>query len=303
MHEEHGPSPLGLPPRLDRPFFAYGVFKPTELAYSQLSDLVADVRADSLRGALLVRDGFTVYRPGDGGIVEGFRLSFEGEGAEEAYRRIGDFEPKRLYKWVEATTFEGVHVNVVAGRGQIPGAVPHEHEDWSLWRDDAMFRDGLNLILEAGACFSDFAFPSTPPDDFPWARFFELQMLHMFAWTLLERYVAMRVGPRMSPSQAASMLGRDELFALALSESDVRIDRALYDTRGGSPYHFSREDPGGAAKYLYQLRSNVVHRGKGAHQDAELLRLGLLVIADVLQKLRERAQGPRVVDGFDRRDT
>lgn len=284
-------SPLALPESLDRPFFAYGVFRPTEFAYSQLRDLVLTRQADSVQGSLLVRDGFAVYDAAGEGTIDGFSLWFEAGCAEEAYRRICDFEPRRLYKWVPTTTTAGVAVNVVAGRGNpIPGAVPHEHPDWSLWRDDAMFRDGLSVVLDAGERFTDFSFPSTPPDRFPWEKFFELQMLHMFAWALLERYVAMRVGPRVSPNQAAHQLGQDELFALAVSKTDVRIDRPLYDTRGGSPYRFSPEDPGGSAQYLYQLRSNVVHRGKGAHQDAELLRLGFLVVAGVLQQIRHHAQ-------------
>ena len=281
-------SPLQPPVSPALPFFAYGIFKPTELAYRQLEDLIRVTREDVVTGTLLIRDGFAVHDPAGYGRVRGFTLWFRDDAVDEAYQRISQFEPKRLYKWVEAMTERGEAVNVVAGRGSpVPGAVPHGYDDWSLWRDDAMFRDGMRLVVEDASRFAHFKFPSAPPDQFPWTDFFQLQMLHMFAWTILERYVAMRFGPRTAPTQAARRLGADEVFATALEQTAITLDRPLYDTRGGGPYRFSPEDPAGSARYLYQLRSNVVHRGKGTHQDAELLRRGFLVLSEVLDCIRQ----------------
>ncbi len=281
-------SPLDSPGSSGRPFFAYGVFKPTELAYGQLKDLVLATQEDVVAGSLLIRDGFAVYDPAGHGRVRGSALWFRTDAAEEAYQRICEFEPQRLYKWVQAPTERGEAVNLVAARGSpIRGAVPHEHDDWSLWRDDAMFRDGTRMVVGEAEQFAHFSFPSAPPDEFPWTEFLQLQMLHMFGWTILERYVAMRFGPRTAPTQAARRLGEDKVFATALLQTAMKLDRPLFDTRGGSPYRFSPEDPAGSARYLYQLRSNVVHRGKGAHQDAELLRVGFLVLSEVLDLIRQ----------------
>lgn len=283
-------SPLAPPRSPVRPFFAYGIFKPTELAYRQLEDLVQATQEDVVAGSLLLRDGFAVSEPAGHGRVRGFTLWFLDGSADEAYERICEFEPQRLYKWVEAVTERGEAVNLIAGRGSpIRGAVPHEYDDWSLWRDDAMFRDGTRLVVDDAARFERYSFPSAPPDQFPWTEFFQLQMLHMFAWTILERYAAMRFGARTTPAQAAQRLGEDEVFATALQRTAIKLDRPLYDTRGSRPYRFSPADPAGSARYLYRLRSNVVHRGKGAHQDAELLRLGFLVLSEVLDHIRQSA--------------
>lgn len=281
-------SPLAPPASAALPFFAYGIFKPTELAYRQLKDFIRAKQEDVVAGSLLIRDGFAVHDPAGRGRVRGFTLWFHADAAGVAYHRICEFEPRRLYKWVEVMTEGGEAVNLVAGRGSpIRGAVPHEYDDWALWRDDAMFRDGTRLVVKDAARFERLSFPSAPPDQFPWTDFFQLQMLHMFAWTILERYVAMRFGPRTPPTQAARRLGEDEVFATALQQTAITLDRPLYDTRGGRSYRFSPENPAESAGYLYQLRSNVVHRGKGAHQDAELLRLGFLFLSEVVDLVRQ----------------
>lgn len=183
-------------------------------------------------GSLLLRDGFAVSEPAGHGRVRGFTLSFLDGSADEAYDRICESEPQRLCKWVEAVTERGEAVNLIAGRGSlIRGAVPHEYDDWSLWRDDAMFREGTRLVVEDAARLARFSFPSAPPDQFPWTEFFQLQMLHMFAWTILERYAAMRFGPRTGPTQAVQRLGQDEVFATALQRTAITLDRPCM-TRG-----------------------------------------------------------------------
>src|SRR3712207_1514222 len=92
-------SPLAPPRSPDRPFFAYGIFKPTELAYRQLEDLVQSTQEDVVTGSLLLRDGFAVSDPGGHERVRGFTLWFMDGSADEAYERICAREPKRLYKW------------------------------------------------------------------------------------------------------------------------------------------------------------------------------------------------------------
>ena len=77
------------PPNLNLPFFADGVFKPGQLAFFQLKDLVSEVSAPTkIRGTLLLRDGLPIIDEAGHGEVTGVILRFSDDSILEAYRRI-----------------------------------------------------------------------------------------------------------------------------------------------------------------------------------------------------------------------
>ncbi len=83
------------------PFFAYGLFKPGEIAFFQIKDFVQAVVPISVPGALLIRDGVVVL---DGTrtkeVASGVRVEFR-DGAT-AYDAIQQMEPATQYKWTRA---------------------------------------------------------------------------------------------------------------------------------------------------------------------------------------------------------
>jgi hypothetical protein len=111
---------VGGPPDLRRAFFAYGLFKHDELAFDQISQFVTTHEPAALPSAAMrVRDGLPLLDPsirGDG--VRGDVLTFNDP--QEAYRVIGEFEPRDLYRWgrpVSVVARSGnVTVNVLVGR-------------------------------------------------------------------------------------------------------------------------------------------------------------------------------------------
>ena len=90
---------MDLPSSTDWPFFAYGLFRPGQLAFFQLRELVSGVVDPvEVAGSLLLRDGLPIIDPRGEGGVEGALLTFLPGRAAEAYDRISAMEPDNHYR-------------------------------------------------------------------------------------------------------------------------------------------------------------------------------------------------------------
>jgi len=75
------------------PFFAYGVFKPGELAFLQIKALVAECLDCSIPGTMRIRDGLPIVSPDDREEIRGALIKFHPAAEREAYQRIAELEP------------------------------------------------------------------------------------------------------------------------------------------------------------------------------------------------------------------
>src|SRR3990172_4577555 len=91
------------PENADLPFFAYGLFRPGQLGFLKLRELVNNVSEPArVEGSLLLRDGLPIIHLNGRGFVKGALLTFLPERAAEAYDRISAMEPDNHYRWDEA---------------------------------------------------------------------------------------------------------------------------------------------------------------------------------------------------------
>ena len=98
---------VGLPINLDLPFFAYGIFKPGQLAYPLIEDYVkGKPLVEIIDHEMLYRDGFALIRSdeNDDFKTEGFLIQFSNP--QEAYDKIGKSKPKELYVWQKSKSME-----------------------------------------------------------------------------------------------------------------------------------------------------------------------------------------------------
>lgn len=97
-------TPLLPPSDESLPFFAYGVFKPGELAFLQIKEFVKEVSYASIGGVLRIRDGLPIASLDDPSSIgiRGFQISFHEGAAAQAYRRIVELEPEKQYIWKTA---------------------------------------------------------------------------------------------------------------------------------------------------------------------------------------------------------
>lgn len=268
------------PRRIDLPFFAYGLFRPGQLAFFQLRELVHRVADPAqVAGSLRLRDGLPIIHPEERGTVRGALLTFLPERTEAAYDRISAMEPDKHYLWRE-TSVNGISANVLVGRSPEKGSVPCEQAEWNGW-NDPLFTAALDVVEE-----------TLKSENFDWnlKPLFRLQMAYLLLWSSIERYVSLRyhLGDRVT--EKVGQLAREAVFVTGL-RSYVREKRTVYRAdRPGEKEELNPESPDKAIRYYYQVRSNITHRGKGVVRDYDLLHASLAELLPIFRAVLKDAE-------------
>lgn len=190
-----------MPPRVELPFFAYGLLMPGELAHGLIEELVERSVASFAEGALYARDGLPLFDPSSGGMVNGYLLDFADGGREEAYKAICSFEPQKHYRWREVHCGDArTPANVLVGKRVSKGSILLEEGEWT-GRNDPVLTVALELVTSIAVDEGRGELESAPPDTFDWRRFFALQMAYLLLWTIIERFAALRYGPSLEAGQ------------------------------------------------------------------------------------------------------
>ncbi|SBT40340.1 hypothetical protein [Micromonospora narathiwatensis] len=277
-----------LPPPQDRdlPLFVYGSLKPGELAFGLIEPFVNGTRPieATVAGLIRLRDGLPLFDPSATGRVRGFLLFFSASKADEAWNIVADFEPGTQYSWetTEAVTEDGrsVMANVLAGAKLQHGVSGDPVPEWSAGHDPVLgegLAEARRLVLEA-APQGVRAQPDGP--EF-WRQFFRLQASYLLLWSVVERYTALRYGPALEPGPRVRRLGDDPAFQAALKTVGAKHG-SVVDSRDPTDTIKLRPDGTGGARYYYQVRSNLSHRGKGAFRDARLVLKAVVELHDAM---------------------
>ena len=163
--------------------------------------------------------------------------------------------------------------------------------DWSSWRDPA-FNDALKVVDENLA--AQFVWDDLRP-------FYRLQGAYMVLWSSIERYVSLRYGLGRNEQvfQRVKRLGEEAQFETSLRATAPSATAKLRKIfRSDDPKQHVTFEPSGppdkAIDYLYQVRSNVTHRGKEEPLDWDLLHTAtaevLRIFRDVLDAAEKDAQ-------------
>lgn len=268
------------PPNIDLPFFAYGLFRPGQLAFFQLRELVSKVTDPAhIAGSLLLRDGLPIIDPTGHGPVKGALVTFLPERAEEAYDRISAMEPDKHYGWHEGQV-DGKPANVLVGRSPRKGSVPCEEGEWNGWTDP-LFTAALDVVEE-----------TLKSQDFDWnlKPLFRLQMAYLLLWSSIERYVSLRYHLGDKVTEKVGQLAHESAFAQSLRQC-VKSRREVYRAdRPGEKEVLDPQSPDKAVRYYYQVRSNITHRGKGVVRDYELLENSLEELLPIFRKVLKAAE-------------
>jgi hypothetical protein len=279
-------------PDLTLPFFAYGIFSPGQIAFFQIKNYVRQIKGSTTPGFLRIRDGVPLLdSTTDGEVVKGYRIEFDGATAAVAYQTIQDMEPSTQYRWRN----DG-EMNVLIGRQPQRGSSlmatdADGNPDWSSWHDPA-FNEALEVVSET------LAEPCVIGD---LHRFFRLQGAYMVLWSSIERYASLRygLGRNDGVGERVKRLGDEVGFQISLRATDPTVTAKLRRVfRSDDPRTARTFDPDGepakAIDYLYQVRSNVTHRGKEGALDWDLLHTAtaevLRIFRDVLSAAEKEAR-------------
>lgn len=267
-------------PKIDLPFFAYGLFRPGQLAFFQIRDLIEKVAGPSeVAGTLLLRDGLPIIDPQAHGKVKGCVLTFTTGRAATAYDRISALEPEKHYCWHEVLAGD-TKANVLVGRSPGKGSVDCEDQEWNGW-NDPLFTAALSVVDETLAT-SSFEWDLKP--------LFRLQMAYLLLWSSIERYVSLRYHLGDKATAKVNQLASEPAFAIGLSQY-VTESRELY--RADDPdkkVRLDPQDPKKSLTYYYQVRSNLTHRGKGVGRDHDLLEKSLKELLAIFRGVLEAAK-------------
>ena len=270
---------MDIPKNPSLPFFAYGVFKPNELAFLQIKDFVENCSETVIPGTLRIRDGLPIISLEDRhGRVQGSLIQFYAEAGQDAYRRIADLEPDNQYQWATVTAGD-CEANCLAGRSPLKGST-WSTDEWS-GRNDPLFNEALDVVAETLKNNSQFDDDLKP--------LFRLEMAYLLLWTCIERYASLRYHLGDKATQKVKNLAEEPAFRAALlkyvserrsvQRADKPTDKSVLDVN----------DPSKAIAYYYQLRSNLVHRGKGVSDDHERLEKSLRELLAIFKETLDAA--------------
>lgn len=278
---------VGGPPDTSSPLFVYGLLKPGELAHASVigGDLVRSQEAVLVGATLRYRDGLPLLNDvGEGGRVRGDLLWLDSGGV--AYRRVGEFEPKRHYRWVTRRVSIGddseVEANVLAGRSPRKGSSGEDFESWTS-AEDPVLTAGIGVVTDLGFELALEEFPPMPGTSSDmWSRFFRLSATYLLLWSVVERFTALAFGPALEPMERVWLLDDGPSFRDAVLSLGVRPGQRVVDSRNPETVYRIRDDVSNAALFWYAVRSNLSHRGKSAFRDGQLLRRSLIDLHDVV---------------------
>jgi len=278
-------KPPAMPADVSLPFFAYGIFKPGQLGFLVVRDAVDRREEGSIRGELRERDGLAILDAEGSDSVPGYLLTFAGHASTGAYEHIATIEPEHQYRWAiesVATLGGSRRANVLIARSPRRGSTALDRE-WD-GRQDPLFTTALMVVEDVVESWRGKA--QHPEDMEP---FFHLQMAYLLLWSALERYTAFRYGLGGEVWQRVRRIAEEPAFHEGL-QKHVRQPEELFSAQ--SPKDKVRldiADPEASVDYLYQMRSNIAHRGKGVGRDVDRVLRALDVLVPTFRLMLESA--------------
>ena len=270
------------------------------MGFERIATLKRFVESASLNGGVLLeRDGLPLLMdcsdPDNSDAIEslgaipsslikGDIIIFDEERGAEAYGRIAEIEPENNYRWavVEIAQTDNAgeicKANTLVAKNPKIGTKIMWAESWSV-TDDLFYQDVIDL------CQRQISETNNP---------IEKQAALLMAWSAIERVCAIKYSLKKGSVEKVKMLGSDEAFKTALKLTEEKLGqkhpfRPIQDTRdtkSKNSYRFLFSHSIDAAKYLYQIRNNISHRGKaGYEEDVPIINASLEILTLTLQKL------------------
>lgn len=268
-----------LPKDIGLPFFSYGLFRPGQIGFGRLQPFVKNHdQGWHVAGMLLDRDGLPVLDKGND-EVQGALIRFQDGVAKQAYEIIASIEPDKLYRW-EVVDVRNENqqqkANVLFGRKPRRGSHPFESADWD-GRKEPLFDAALDVVRETLKQNRGFEWDLKP--------MFRLQMAYTLLWSAIERFAAFKYHLGERATEKVNQLASEPAFVLGLREL-VKKPREVFRT--DDPEKKVCLDPANPEKslaYYYQIRSNIVHRGKAAVRDHDILVESLGELLELFQRV------------------
>jgi len=277
-------KPLKIPDNdkdfLNRGFFAYGIFKEGQIAYSKIKEFVNEpLTSDGeINRTMLLRDGAPLITDVvSNDLTKGNKIHFLKGKEEEAYDAICKTQPERLYKW-SIVEIDKDYYNVLIGTNT-NGSSLHCDDNGNYLdnfdgRNDPYFSDLISFIRSE--------LRTLKYDD---NTMFKLQMYFMILWSAIERYCTLKYDVSDRQGDYLDALSNDQIFINVLQNTKLKRKAPIFSAKTGFPFYFNTNKADFVIKYYYTLRSNAVHRGKDRKIKEGLLKESLEELLILFEKL------------------
>lgn len=256
---------IGIPDNDKLPFFAYGFFKPGQLAYHRIEKYVKnEPSAEIITHEMHYRDGIASIDSEENDTYKTSGYLIEFATPQKAYEEIGNSINKELYKWKQINV-NGTDANALVGVKDNPGCFNNRDYITSTYdyRQDPFFNEALELIEDAINEYENI---------FNMKDFFKIQMHYMLLWSIIERFCTLSYG-HFNIGKNKDTFAQEKSFLNEL-ENITRKDE-IYPSDGLIPKHIN-PNHWKSIFYYYTIRCNVVHKGKSVgNEDLNKLKYSL----------------------------
>lgn len=296
-------------PNKNLPFFAYGIFKPGQIAFSKIENCVDEIIYSKINYEMLIRDGVPIIGDEESNNLKtyGYLIYFKDESINNAYDIINQTEPNDLYFWDVIATVEGTECNVL--KGVEPKKGSNEIESGNIQefhgQNDPIFREALQLVDDSLKIKLQSLKPS---DDFKTniKEFFILQMHYMLLWTAIDRFESLRYNNQdKTDGKDKIHISQEECFEDIFEKHYAKSkgcskNREIYNSKHLAPREINSDVTSDwAMNYYYTVRCNVVHRGKTIHDDQDHLKCSLIELSKIFKDILKYTFNIVTINGID----
>ena len=271
---------LNLPDDITLPFFAYGIFKPGQLAYSKIKNLVNEHSDDiEINYEMRIRDGVPILidNEKDYNLTKGSLITFKDDRRKRAYEIISKTLLKKLYEW-KVIEIDGKPVNILFGVDPDNGSSYIESdEERAIFnaKNDPFFHEAIELI-EKNLNSSEFSWNME--------SFFDLQMNYMLLWSAIDRYSSLKYNEE-TKGKNYKRFSKEKAFKNGIKKYEDEYHRKVYSTEDLKVHRFNANDPYETIFYYYTFRCNVVHRGKSMPGDYDMLKTAAEELLEIFKEI------------------
>lgn len=278
-HKNKEKKTLNLPNNTELAFFAYGIFKPGQLAYSKIKNHVNEKNSIELNYQMKLRDGVPILidNQRDYNQTKGYIITFKKGQERQAYQAISNTLLKKLYEW-KTIEINGNDVNILFGVDPENGSDhiedPEERVSFN-GKNDPLFKEALELIEKN---------LNTDKNSHKIKSFFELQMNYMLLWSAIDRFSSLKYNKQYK-SWNNEKFSKERAFKEGIKKYGNEPHIPVYSTEDLVVHEFNAKDPLETIKYYYTLRCNVVHRGKATVGDFSMLKTATKELLEIFKNI------------------
>ncbi len=291
-----------IPKNLDLPFFAYGFFKPHQIAFKKIEKYCHKNKPkEFIKGYIKTVNGMPVLfsdKNSDYNVL-GHVLKFHNRDKKRAYETIGYSKHMNIYKW-EEIEINGNPVNTLVSSTPEQLRNFHSHgKDMKYiinaldekkgihnydWRLDPLYDETISYIR--------YLMNQRIIDkNNKYSNLIKTQMLYTSLWTVLDRFLTFKYGS--TQNENVKSLSREDYFKDILSDVLIKNNRGrniVFSAQHLNSYELNANNTEESAFYYYTLRNNVVHSGKVFVSENDMLFSALEDLLEIFERVLKKVR-------------